>query len=204
MVDNRCTIIVSNERFDFTRDQLESDPGNYFATYFFGEFAEASQGVRELVVDKDVRLFRLIQAHLRGYEIFPLPDSAIPHYMTKEVAIKNLLTDAQYYCLGGLIEKIKNYALTSSKDGTGGNQGLPLGKRYKFGQWNPGYGVEWRYREISSDGYQLILKELKDRNKIVSSFPPELNPLKFPGFLITCYWIENDDRKLLLVYDGSK
>ncbi|KIM22409.1 hypothetical protein M408DRAFT_41835, partial [Serendipita vermifera MAFF 305830] len=103
---NRYTILVSNEQFRFTRDQLESDPGNYFATYFFGEFAEASQGAKELVVEKDVHLFRLIQAHLRGYDIFPLPDAAIPPYMTKEVAIKNLHRDAQFYCLGKLEEKI--------------------------------------------------------------------------------------------------
>lgn len=44
------SIIVSGERFTFTKDQLESDPGNYFATYLFGGFAEGSQGVRELVL----------------------------------------------------------------------------------------------------------------------------------------------------------
>jgi hypothetical protein len=80
------TVIVSGQRFLFTHDQLQSEPGNYFA--------ESKNGVKELVIEKEPLLFKLIQAHLRGYEIFPLPDSAIPSYMTREVAMTNLLREA--------------------------------------------------------------------------------------------------------------
>lgn len=102
----RYAIVVSGERLIFTRDQIESDPGNYFETYFFGEFSEGVRGARELLVEKDVQLFKLIQAHLRGYEIFPLPDSAIPSYRTREVALTNLLLEAQFYGLVRLETKI--------------------------------------------------------------------------------------------------
>ncbi|KIM23615.1 hypothetical protein M408DRAFT_77306 [Serendipita vermifera MAFF 305830] len=100
-------IVVSGERLLFTKDQLQSDPGNYFATYFFGEFAEGTQGAKELAVEKDVQLFKLIQAHLRGYKILPLADTAVPWYMTKEGALDNLLSEAQYYCLQKLVDKIR-------------------------------------------------------------------------------------------------
>jgi len=102
-------IIVSGEKFNFTRDQLESDPGNYFATYFFGEFEEAAQGAQELSLEKEPKLFQLIQAHLRGYDVLPIPEMVVPPYMTKETAIKNLFNDAQMYGLDRLAEKIGKY-----------------------------------------------------------------------------------------------
>ena len=131
MSNVRYTIIVSGEPLNFTRDQIESDPGNYFATYFFGGFAEGSQGARELVVEKDIQLFKLIQAHLRGYEIIPLADTAIPWYMTKEGALNNLLREAEFYCLQILVDKIE--ITQSEKTTTIPTQGqAPVLKRYKF------------------------------------------------------------------------
>jgi hypothetical protein len=109
MSNERYTIIVSGEKLVFTKDQIQSDPGNYFATYFFGDFAEGAQGTRELVVEKDIQLFKLMQAHLRGYEIIPLPDTAIPWYMTREGALANLLQEAQFYALDMLVAKIHHF-----------------------------------------------------------------------------------------------
>lgn len=194
MVDDRCTIIIGTERFNFTRDQLESDPGNYFATYFFGEVAEASHGARELVIEKDARLFRLIQAHLRGYDIFPLPDSAIPQYMTKEVAIKNLRHDAQFYCLGKLEEKIKEFSERHYSSSA---------KRYKFGEGHIVRGG-WIFQDINSEGYQLILDKLKNTKikPVVPSRQPEV-----PEFSVTLCWQENPNGSegfVLLVSDYSK
>jgi hypothetical protein len=60
------TVIVSGEKLVFTQDQFESDPGNYFMTYFFGGFGEAAQGAHEWRVEKEPKLFQLIQAHIRG------------------------------------------------------------------------------------------------------------------------------------------
>lgn len=105
------SVVVSGERFILTRDQLESDPGNYFVTYFLGDFAESANGVNELVTEKEPLLFKLIQAHLRGYEILPLTSSSIPTYMTMDTALNNLLEEAQFYGLERLVEKIKAFQL---------------------------------------------------------------------------------------------
>lgn len=53
-------------------------------------------------------LFKLIQAHLRGYDILPIPDGYIP-YMSDEVVLGNLLKEAAYYALSGLVQKIKEF-----------------------------------------------------------------------------------------------
>jgi hypothetical protein len=100
------TILVSGTPLIFTKDQIRSDPGNYFDTFFFGDFAEGTEGARKLIIEKDVQLFKLIQAHLRGYEIIPLADTAIPWYMTAEGAVANLLSEAQFYALDNLVAKI--------------------------------------------------------------------------------------------------
>lgn len=54
-------------------------------------------------------IFKLIQAHLRGYEIIPLADAAIPHYMQKDTMIANLLFEAERWRLKHLAAKIKEY-----------------------------------------------------------------------------------------------
>jgi hypothetical protein len=99
MSPDKYTIIVGDQRFSFTRDQLQVEPGNYFDTYFFGDFQEAAEDTRELYLEKDPRLFTLIQAHLRGYNPFPIPDSFVPQYMTKEGAFENLLKDVEFFGL---------------------------------------------------------------------------------------------------------
>ncbi|CAG8668982.1 725_t:CDS:2, partial [Acaulospora colombiana] len=108
----KYTIIVNEERFVFTRDQLESDPGNYFAQYFLLGFKEVPKGTREMEIEKEPLFFKLIQAHLRGYDIFPLPDPWIPSYMTKESALNNLFKEAQFYGLWNLQNKILEFQAT--------------------------------------------------------------------------------------------
>ncbi|KIM22407.1 hypothetical protein M408DRAFT_27711 [Serendipita vermifera MAFF 305830] len=197
MVDNRYTITVGTEQFRFTRDQLESDPGNYFATYFFGEFTEASQGARELVIEKDIQLFRLIQAHLRGYDIFPLPDAAVPPYMTKEVAIKNLRHDAQFYCLGKLEGTIKDLEQTSVKKEVKNGGKSPLARRYKAGECViSSYLQTWTFQEINNDGYQLMLDKLKNIDIAIPSRRPQV-----PGFSVTFCWVKENYYYALLVSD---
>jgi hypothetical protein len=103
------TIIVSGEKFILTQDQIESDPGNYFASYFLGGFSEAAAGTREMIVQKEPQIFKLIQAHLRGYDILPLSDKVIPYYLTKETMISNLLKEAEFYGLDRLCQKIRDH-----------------------------------------------------------------------------------------------
>ena len=101
-------VIVSGERFTFTRSQLESDPDNFFTIYFFGSFSEASQKKHEIEIEMEPALFKLIQAHLRGYNIIPIPNGYIS-YMSDELVLGNLLKEAEYYALGGLVRKIKEF-----------------------------------------------------------------------------------------------
>ncbi|PVF94821.1 hypothetical protein CPB86DRAFT_668215, partial [Serendipita vermifera] len=106
------TLVVGGEFFRLTKDQLVSDPGNYFATYFLGDFAEAHNGIGELHISKEPKLFALIQAHLRGYSIFPIPDLIVPSYMTKETMVENLILEAQFYGLGNLETKARDFSQT--------------------------------------------------------------------------------------------
>jgi hypothetical protein len=87
MSREKFIIAVSGEKLFFTREQLQSEPGCWFATFFFGTIEETAQGVCELAVEKDIHLFKLIQAHLRGYVILPLTDAVIPPYMTEDTAL---------------------------------------------------------------------------------------------------------------------
>jgi hypothetical protein len=119
---DQYTVIVSGERFVLTRGQLESEPGNYFATYFLGEFKEASNNSREMILEKDPLLFTLIQAHLRGYDPFPITDAFTPNYMTKDSALRNLMSDAKYFGLVRLEEAIEAEMVKRSNAG-------PLGTR---------------------------------------------------------------------------
>lgn len=98
---SKYTVVVSGQPFVFTRDQLESEPGNYFASYFLGSF----DGTSELEIENEPAIFKLIQVHLRGHEVFPFPDGLIPSYMTKESFVKSLLADAKRYKLPELVRK---------------------------------------------------------------------------------------------------
>jgi hypothetical protein len=92
---------VNDETIKLTFDQLNSDPGNAFAKYFSGR----SNG-SWMEIESEPGLFKLIQAHLRGYDIFPIPDGSVP-YMNREQVLKNLLKEAETYELHGLVAKIR-------------------------------------------------------------------------------------------------
>jgi hypothetical protein len=101
------TIIVSGERLTFSREQLESEPRNKLAEYFFGTPSQPSTGKLELRLEKEPALFKLIQAHLRGYNIFPIGEGCVP-YMTTECVLDNLLKEAEYYALNGLVKRLQD------------------------------------------------------------------------------------------------
>jgi hypothetical protein len=92
----RYTVTVSEVEFYFTNDQLQSEPGNYFANYF------ATNRTNTLTLEKDPVLFRHIQTHLRGYNVFPIPEGFLPSYMDEMTALQNLQNDANVYGLGRL------------------------------------------------------------------------------------------------------
>jgi len=74
------------------------------------------EDIRELEVQKEPQIFKLIQAHLRGYDILPLSDEVIPYYLTKETMIHNLFKEAQFYGLDLLCQKIRDYQKKGSKE----------------------------------------------------------------------------------------
>jgi hypothetical protein len=126
------SLLVSGERFELTKDQLQSDPGNYFATFFLGDFSEAQNGCTELVISKEPRIFELIHAHLRGYTVLPLSPSSVPPYMTPETALINLMADAQYYGLQMLVEKIEQFRVEEERKRGIVDTTARTRKRYKF------------------------------------------------------------------------
>ena len=101
MPPKEYNVVVRGERFILFDEQLNFDAPNYF-TELFG-----TQGsTRETFLCRDPKLFQIIEGYLSGYEIFPLPDSAIPSYMSRETISKNLLVDARFYRLSRLVDKL--------------------------------------------------------------------------------------------------
>jgi hypothetical protein len=96
------TFFVNGKQVTLAVDQVNSDPGNAFIK-FFSTFPG-----NEMYIESDPGLFRLIQNHLRGYDIFPILDGAVPG-MNGETALRNLLKEAERYELNGLAAKIREF-----------------------------------------------------------------------------------------------
>ncbi|KAG8682676.1 hypothetical protein FRC09_016608 [Ceratobasidium sp. 395] len=101
---NTYKVIMRGETFLLTRDQIEFDSPNYFTSCFFGEFSEAK--TRTLTISRDPELFKIILDYLSGYDVLPLHESVVPERMSSYVVLRNLLADAQFYQLGGLIDQV--------------------------------------------------------------------------------------------------
>ena len=119
MPQREYTITVRGEKFVFTKGHLDSEPGNYFSDYFFNSFSEGemqSQMDRpELVLYSDPKLFKLIEAHLCGYKVLPIPPCWLPDYMTPGNALENLRRDAEYYGLRELVELVNKEINSNAK-----------------------------------------------------------------------------------------
>ena len=100
------TIVISDERFTLSRDQIMRDAPNYFTAFFDGPFREARQGVREMNLYRNPYLFKFIHLYMSGYEILPLPND-IPCPFSEESRLKNLLLDARFYGLDTLAEELE-------------------------------------------------------------------------------------------------
>ncbi|KAG8790790.1 hypothetical protein FRC12_011015 [Ceratobasidium sp. 428] len=101
---NTYKVIMRGETFLLTRDQIEFDSPNYFTSCFLGEFSEAK--TRTLTLSRDPKLFKIILDYLSGYDVLPLHESVIPERMGLDVALRNVLADAQFYQLDGLVDQI--------------------------------------------------------------------------------------------------
>jgi len=108
MTTEEYHIIVRGEKFILDKHQILFDSPNYFSSYFLGDFKEAAEGQRQLILRRDPFLFKLVEAHLSGYPVLPLPCS-LPAHMSPETAIEGLLCDAQFYGLDGLIKYLQSH-----------------------------------------------------------------------------------------------
>ena len=87
-----------------SRDQLYCDAPNYFALLFRGSgLSETTNGTKEAVLHRDPHLLQISPSYLSGYPVMPLPENWFPRYMSKDVALLNLIADARFYGLGGLV-----------------------------------------------------------------------------------------------------
>ncbi|KAG9124428.1 hypothetical protein FRC07_011670 [Ceratobasidium sp. 392] len=91
---------------DASMGQLEFDSPNYFTSCFLGDFAESES--RTLSLSRDPDLFKIVFDYLSGYEVLPLRESALPKRMSPHIALRNLLIDARFYLLDGLIDQISS------------------------------------------------------------------------------------------------
>ena len=102
MTSEEFQVRVRDQIFVLDKYQILFDSPNYFSSYFLGEFKEATEGQRQLTLRRDPFLFRIIENYLSGYCVLPLPPNLPPH-LSPETALANLLHDAQFYGLDGLV-----------------------------------------------------------------------------------------------------
>ncbi|KAG9085758.1 hypothetical protein FRC06_003461 [Ceratobasidium sp. 370] len=129
------TVTMRGESFILTQDQIEFDSPNYFTSCFLGEFAESK--ARAVTLSRDPDLFRIVLDYLGGYKVLPLHESVVTERMGKDTAIFNLLVDAQFYQLDGLISQVKAHKQEAAPDIT---RHLPLHvvqEERKESAWSP-------------------------------------------------------------------
>ncbi|KZV79770.1 hypothetical protein EXIGLDRAFT_846227 [Exidia glandulosa HHB12029] len=98
---DKYTVTLRGEPFTLYRDQIEFDSPNYFTSIFLGDFAESQ--TRSVELSRSPNLFRIIVNYLSGYTILPLTATVIPTDMTFDMARTNLLRDAEFFGLRGLV-----------------------------------------------------------------------------------------------------
>ncbi|TPX37281.1 hypothetical protein SeMB42_g00913 [Synchytrium endobioticum] len=89
--------------FELSRETLSNDSPNHFTAAFLGGFSEST--TTDLHIDRDPNLFEFIVRYLQGYTIMPITESPLPN-MSLEVFKANLLADAQFYGLSGLMDRL--------------------------------------------------------------------------------------------------
>jgi hypothetical protein len=116
-------INVEGQTFLLTELELQSEPDNIFNLKRQAPTALHSPHTNndDTYIRADPNIFRLIHAHLQGYEIFPLPPQGIPFgrgitagintyrlpSLSKEATLKNLLRDASEFGLTNLVAKVE-------------------------------------------------------------------------------------------------
>ncbi|KAG8757632.1 hypothetical protein FRC14_001799 [Serendipita sp. 396] len=98
------SIIVDDVRFRLDRVQLYLEPSSYLVNHFLNAQGQSTR--TEMIINGEPALWKLIQTHLRGYEILPLKDGAVP-YLSKEATLASLNTIAISYGFANLQRKLQ-------------------------------------------------------------------------------------------------
>ncbi|CAE6516432.1 unnamed protein product [Rhizoctonia solani] len=101
------TVIIQDRKFTLTQSQVEFDSPNYFSTRFLGDSRKSQ--TRQIKLDRDPDLFRIILNHLRGYAVLPLSAKQIPEHMSPATVLSNLRSDAVFYQLNGLVQACQEF-----------------------------------------------------------------------------------------------
>lgn len=99
--NDKYVVVVRDTRYVLSKSQIEFDSPNYFTKYFFDHTPEAEPRVLEL--SRDLDLFRIVLDYLSGYSVFPLTEKHIPAYSSSQAVLQDLVADATFYELGGLL-----------------------------------------------------------------------------------------------------
>ncbi|KZV82401.1 hypothetical protein EXIGLDRAFT_729788, partial [Exidia glandulosa HHB12029] len=103
---DKYIVTLRGESFTLYRDQIEFDAPNYFSDLFLGDFSESQ--TRTVELSRSPELFRAIVDYMSGYSILPLTAAVVPSTMTPDIAHKNLLHDAGFYGLQGLVKLLSS------------------------------------------------------------------------------------------------
>ncbi|KZV82399.1 hypothetical protein EXIGLDRAFT_843783 [Exidia glandulosa HHB12029] len=109
---DKYTVTLRGEAFTLYRDQIEFDAPNYFSNLFLGDFSESQ--TRTVELSRSPELFRAIVDYMSGYTILPLTPAVVPATMASDSALENLLRDAEFYGLRGLVALLQPQ-VTASK-----------------------------------------------------------------------------------------
>lgn len=124
------TVVIRDRTFILTRSQIEFDSPNYFTSYLLGEPVESQ--TRRVKLSRDPDLFPVIMDYLCGYAIFPLKPKFILDSSSEDNTVSNLLRDAEFFKLDGLVQACNNVLPTLHESAPSRNRYILLGNRFSF------------------------------------------------------------------------
>ncbi|KAG8687846.1 hypothetical protein FRC09_013249 [Ceratobasidium sp. 395] len=197
---DKYTVEMRGEKFLLTRDQVEFDSPNYFTSCFLGEFTEAQ--TRTLTLSRDPELFKIILDYLSGYDVLPLHELMIPKRMNFNAALRNLLADAQFYQLDGLVDQIdqKNQEV-EGVERTLTSTYVMVVAHWPRSQEGPPRPFKWNPAVSLSEEVVARIRQTHELNvALMSSFQPiranidkMLQEAGFPtSYLVEAAWVESN------------
>ncbi|KAG9027642.1 hypothetical protein FS842_004898 [Serendipita sp. 407] len=169
------SIIVDDVRFRLDRVQLYLEPSSYLVNHFFNAQGQSTR--TEMIINGEPALWKLIQTHLRGYEILPLKDGVVP-YLSKEATLASLNTIAISYGFANLQRKLQ-LEITTTRP-----------KKYRL-LVRPG-NIPWDTSsigfEISKEAFEALIVKVA-----CSSLSTSIVKIQVEGYRQVVAWAEYDE-----------